>query len=236
MKHLKVLAWHKIGAPAPGGWDTCHFVPSDVFRRQLCDLRDSGWSVIDAATLIAALDDPGVAPARSVLITFDDAHVSMLHTALPILEELGFPAVCFAPTALVGKTNAFDAGVEPEEPLCGWQDLRELERRGVSVQSHGATHRWLSLLDAEERAQELVQSRATLEERLGHAVELFAYPYSDACQGNGGMDAEVARAGYRVAFLCGGTATTSSLPLAAPFRTGRLPVYRDTPLAAELAS
>src|SRR5207302_1005119 len=70
-----------------------------------------------------------------------------------------------------------------DEALCDWDDLRELERWSVSVQSHGAAHRRLSELDRAEQEAEFLQSRRALEVGLGKLVEMFSYPYGD-----GGLD------------------------------------------------
>ncbi|MBA3635053.1 MAG: polysaccharide deacetylase family protein [Rubrobacteraceae bacterium] len=61
------------------------------------------------------------------------------------------------------RSNGFDAGCEPEEAICSWDDLRELERLGVSIQSHGASHCSFSKLSRAEQEEELAQSKITLE-------------------------------------------------------------------------
>jgi hypothetical protein len=63
----------------------------------------------------------------------------------------GFPAVAFVATGYIGGRSTFDGGVEPEEPMCDWDDLLELQRQGVSVQSHGVLHRGFSALGPAER-------------------------------------------------------------------------------------
>src|SRR5512138_2463305 len=146
---VAVLGYHKIGAREDGrtSW---FYIPEDVFERQLRGVRDRGWQVIDVDRFLAALTSPGSLTQHSVLVTFDDGYRSMRHGALPILRSLGLPAVLFVPSAFVGGSNHFDAGIEPEEAICDWDDLLELQRHGVSVQSHGVTHRRFSTLDHDE--------------------------------------------------------------------------------------
>jgi peptidoglycan/xylan/chitin deacetylase (PgdA/CDA1 family) len=234
-RRIAVLAYHKIGTPPEGGWDTCNFLPVELFARHLELLHELAWEVVDADTFVSGLTAPARLPHRAALLTFDDAHISVLRDALPLLRRHGFPAVCFVPTAFVGGTNSFDLGIEPIEPVCTWDELAELERHGVSAQSHSRSHPWLSLLSAGDRERELVESRRAIEERLDRAVTLFAYPYSDACLSAGGIDAEVAAAGYRAAFLCGGEAI-NSIPIRAPYRVARLEMHRETDLRAQLAA
>src|SRR5262249_44465766 len=143
-RHLAILGYHKIGAPPPGGWETWSYVPEATFLEQLRSLADGGWQVIDVAALLRGLTAPETWPERAALLTFDDGCRSTLDVALPCLRRFGHPAVVFVPTGYVGGRNDFDTDIEPTEVLCDWDDLRELERGGVSVQSHGVAHRRFS--------------------------------------------------------------------------------------------
>src|SRR5260370_9539699 len=137
---LLVLAFHKIGLPPAGSESTWFYIPDSVFDGYLKELRDSTWQVIDAGAFVEGLSRPETLPPRSVLLTFDDAYCSMRHTVVPLLSAYRFPSVAFVPTSFVGDTNRFDRYVEPEEPICGWDDLLEVQRTVVSVQSDCATH------------------------------------------------------------------------------------------------
>src|SRR5215204_221729 len=107
--HLVILAYHKIGPPAPGGWETWYYVPEQTFADQLDCLRELGWSVIDVAAFLAGLDDPASLPPRAALITFDDGYRNVHDHALPRMRERGCPGVVFVPTQFIGGMNGFDA-------------------------------------------------------------------------------------------------------------------------------
>jgi peptidoglycan/xylan/chitin deacetylase (PgdA/CDA1 family) len=231
---VAVLAFHRIGRPPADGWDTWYYVPTETFIEQLTYLRDNGWNVIDCNAFLTGLSEPERLPERPALLTFDDGCRCVCDIALPILRQFGFPAVLFVPTDYIGKRSSFDAGVEPEEPMCDWDDLRQLDRHGVSIQSHGVSHYWFSLLESARQAHELAASKEALEEALGKPVKLFAYPYSDSGSDGEATDAMLACAGYRAAFLCGGGPSRNRLPLPDPFRIDRLAMYRDTDLENEL--
>jgi len=241
---LAILGFHKIGEPPPDGWETWFYIPEAAFVEQLTYLQRSGWQVIDLATLLKELAAPNSLPERAALLTFDDGYRSMRTVALPWLLRFGYPAVLFVPTEFIGARNTFDAA-EPDEALCTWDDLVKLERGGVSVQSHGVSHRPLSELSPAEQEEELRRSRATLEAGLGKRVEVFSYPYGDDGlssypYGDDGASSQVLRkvretlkrAGYRAALLYGGGPTR--LPAADPYRLTRLAVGPDTDLQAEL--
>jgi peptidoglycan/xylan/chitin deacetylase (PgdA/CDA1 family) len=228
VSRVAILGYHKVGPPARGGWETWYYVPEDVFAAHLTALRDGGWQPVDGATFLRGLAEPGKLPERAALITFDDGYRSVLEVALPWLERFGFPGVLFVPTDFVGGTNLFDAVSEPEEPLCDWGELRELERRGVAVESHAASHRTFSELTSSERALELERSKDVLEAELGQTVQLFAYPYGD----DGGAAAQVEEAGYSAAFGYGGGPI--SMPPEDAYRVERLAMGPDSNLEAML--
>jgi peptidoglycan/xylan/chitin deacetylase (PgdA/CDA1 family) len=232
---LAILAFHKIGA-APGGWDTWNYIPESTFEAQLCFLREMGWEWIDAADLAAALHDPERLPRRAALLTFDDGYRSMRQVVLPILHRFGAPAVLFVPTAFVGGSNSFDAGVEPDEVMCDWADLRALEESGVSIQSHSVSHPRFSELSLAEQEEELRGSKATLEHELGKVVDLFAFPYGDDGENDEDRRAlagVLEHAGYRAACLYGGGPTRP--PVTEPYRMTRLAMGPDSDLEAMLA-
>ncbi len=230
---LAILGYHKIGPPAPGGWETWYYIPEDVFARQLEVLRDDGWSMLDVRGFLDALAEPQAAPRKVALLTFDDGYRSMLDAASRVLGRFGYPSVLFVPTAYVGGENAWDADVEPREPICSWDDLRELARRGVSSQAHSATHRQASALTPEELEGEIRRSKQTLEEELREQVDVFSFPYGD-----GGADPRVttellAAAGYKAACLYGGGVAT--LPAREPYRLTRIAMGPETELRDALA-
>jgi peptidoglycan/xylan/chitin deacetylase (PgdA/CDA1 family) len=241
---LAILGFHKIGEPSPGGWDTWFYIPEATFAGYLSYLQGSAWQVIDLATFFEGLEAPNRLPERAVLLTFDDGYRSMRTVALPWLLRFGFPAVLFVPTDFIGGRNTFD-DAEPEEELCDWEDLVELERQGVSVQSHGATHRPLSDLTPAEQEEELRRSKTTLEAGLGKRVEVFSYPYGDDGvssypYGDDGASSPAIRkvkkmlkqAGYRAACLYGGGPIR--LPAADHYRLTRLAVGPDAHLQEDL--
>jgi len=228
---VAILGYHKIGEPPAGGWPTWFYVPEATFARHLRWLAGAGWSPLALDTFLAGLEDPSRLPPRGVLLTFDDGYRSVREVALPWLERLGFPAVLFVPSDFVGARNTFDQASEPDEPLCDWDDLRALQRAGVAIEAHGASHRAFSEMDAAAQDDELRRSKAALEAGLGTPVEVFAFPYGDAGPDRPGVARRLSAAGYRAACLYGGgpvgwPAEAYALP--------RVPVGPDTELAALL--
>ena len=228
---VAVLAYHRVGPPPDDSWETWFSVDEDTFSGQLALLAAGGWAPIGVDELLAGLEDPAALPGRAALVTFDDGFRTLTGSARACLADQGYPAAVFVPAGYVGRSNEWDAGTaEPEEAICDWDDLRALDRTGLSVQSHGVSHRAFSELDPDERRRELADSKRALESGLGKKVELFAYPYGD--EGTGASKA-VADAGYRAAFIYEGG--PFRLPAADRYRLPRIPIGSDTDLETELA-
>ena len=232
---LAILSFHKIGELPRNGRKTWFYISEKTFRRQLQFLKNHSWEVIDLATFLRGLAEPAVLPPKAALLTFDDGYRSVRRTVLPWLRRFGYPAVLFMPTKYIARTNSFDLGNEPRESMCDWNDLLELERCGISVQSHGLSHRPFPDLDATEQRKELLRSKHVLEKGLKKPVEVFAYPYGADGRRAGDrrrLRRVLEQIGYRAAFLYGGG--PKRLPVSNPFRLPRLAMGPDTSLRREL--
>ncbi|MBA3264423.1 MAG: polysaccharide deacetylase family protein, partial [Thermoleophilaceae bacterium] len=180
MAEVLVLCYHAVSERFPAPLS----VTPAAFERQLALLVRAGYQ---GATFEAAAGGP---PApRTVVITFDDAYLSVLRLGKPLLDAVGFPATVYAPTAYLDAPDRplSWAGIEqwiggPHEqellPMA-WDQLGELADAGWEIGSHTRTHPHLTTLDDESLRSELVESRATVEQRLGRPCPTLAYPYGD---------------------------------------------------------
>jgi peptidoglycan/xylan/chitin deacetylase (PgdA/CDA1 family) len=232
---LAILSYHKVGDAPRGAWEPWNYVSQGMLEEQLSSLREGGWIFVDDRTALRGLDAPESLPVRSALVTFDDGYRSLLERGVPVLHELGCPAVAFVPAAFVGGVNEFDRGLsEPLESLCTWDELLELVAAGISVQSHGFEHLSLSEADGELMEDELRRSKEVLEERIGKPVEMFAFPYGDAGTDQGAVERTLEEVGYGAACLYGGGPV--ALPAAERYRLSRLAVGSDTDVIGELTA
>jgi len=112
----------------------------------------------------------------NVRLTFDDGNVSDVDLALPCLAERGLRGEFFVCAGRLGAPGYLDA-----------RRLRELAEAGMSIGSHGWSHRsWRACSDDELR-DELVRSREVLADAIGRPVTSAACPF-------GGYDRRVLRA------------------------------------------
>ena len=232
---ILVLAYHRIGDPPARGWNDWFYVSEEAFVEHLRLLEEDRWTFIDLPRLLTGMDDPVTTPQRSVLITFDDAGVTLLSGALRHLVGQRIPAVVFVPSDFIGATNDFDGEDQPPERICSWDELRELAEHGVSVQAHSASHRSLAELGRSESLLELWRSKQVLEDHLRRPVEAFAYPFGNMGREPLAIEKMLVKLGYRAAFLYGGSCPW---PLVGSprFRLARLAVGRDTDLGTEFAN
>jgi peptidoglycan/xylan/chitin deacetylase (PgdA/CDA1 family) len=144
-----------------------------VFAEHMRVIRDQGYSVIDLTALVTALDQ-GQIPRHSVVLTFDDGLLDFYLNAFPVLNSYGFCATVFLPTGYIGDTVRHFKHYD----CMTWTQVRELHRAGVSFGSHTVTHPQLGRVNRMQQQNELRYSKSAIEDRLGVAVESFAYPFA----------------------------------------------------------
>ena len=99
-------------------------------------------------------------------VTFDDGERSEKEIAGAVLAEFGMKATYFITPGLIGTAHKF----------LGWDELRELQLAGHSVQSHGWSHKFLTTCIESELNDELRMSKHAIEDRLGAGVEEISIP------------------------------------------------------------
>ena len=159
---LVVLMYHVV-EPQSGDPETDpHYAISQAALQQhLAVIASLGRRACSVRSLLHA---SASVRASAVAFTFDDGHVSHA-LAAQTLAEHGAEADFFVNPALVGSGRRLS-----------WSALRELDRAGMSIQSHGLTHDYLDGMDTSTLDQTLRQSKAMIEDALGTPCVLFAPP------------------------------------------------------------
>ncbi|MGO9085593.1 MAG: polysaccharide deacetylase family protein [Candidatus Sulfotelmatobacter sp.] len=143
-----------------------------AFAAQMKYLHESGYKTCSPAQAISQLQTQTA--AKPVVITFDDGYRNFYHHAFPILNQYGYSAIVYLPTAYIGERPLQFKGTD----CLTWAEVRELNKHGILFGSHTVTHPWLRELSRAAIDEELANSRKTIEEKLGSAVDSFAYPYA----------------------------------------------------------
>ena len=162
-------------------------VPTNLFDEQMAYLKDNGYITITPEELYEGIEGNLVLPERPVMITFDDGYIDNYTNAMPVLKKYGMRATVFV---VPGFTS-----VQPN--YLTWEQLKEMEKNGFSVQSHTLNHRALEELPDDEIRAELLNSKLLIEKNLGHAVNFLAYPTGTYNLHIAGIAKDV---GYKAAF------------------------------------
>jgi peptidoglycan/xylan/chitin deacetylase (PgdA/CDA1 family) len=213
-----VLLYHQFrpaGVPIPAKYQwTLH---QDVFAAEMKYIHDNGYHVISMSDLLKFLKHEISVPANSVCITVDDGYKSAIVYAAPILKQYGYPWTFFIYPEFI---------TEGEGPgAASWNDLLELQKEGVDIESHSMTHPklsshhqlikgvWHNLSPVEYDqwlANETAGSKALLEKKMGKTITCFAYPYGLY---NKQVENAAISAGYEAIFTVAGNPVHSTTDL-----------------------
>ncbi|MGN6487375.1 MAG: polysaccharide deacetylase family protein [Devosia sp.] len=192
---MRIINFHGVGQP----------------RRELEPGEAPFW--LDTDQFREVLDRIAEHPERQNLrITFDDSNDSDLEVALPELLVRDLTAQFFVLTGRLGQPGSL-----------GEADVAALRTHGMGVGSHGTVHSDLTALSPAQLADELAQSRVTLEVICGAPVRSFAIPFG---RYNRAVLQAIRQAGFTTAFSSdGGSASPKD------FLQPRRSVRRDMELA-----
>jgi peptidoglycan/xylan/chitin deacetylase (PgdA/CDA1 family) len=223
---ITVLMYHRVG-PAHNAWEARYAIAPAAYAAHMQALSHAGHRVVGIDALVGWLAGGPAPPEGSIVVTFDDGFRGVREHALPVMEARGWPFTVFLVSDLIGRDDAWTRTSNPDGvtyPLLDGDEVRDMQRRGVSFHSHTRSHASLPTLDDAALEDQLAGSRCRLAELLGHDVPFLAYPYGHL---DDRVEAATRAAGYRAAFS---TQPGFNRREVNPFRIRRLDVYgTDTP-------
>ncbi|MGB8129186.1 MAG: polysaccharide deacetylase family protein [Candidatus Angelobacter sp.] len=110
---------------------------------------------------------------------------------LPAMERETRISQMVGSDAVVQSSSAVDKTMT-------WDQIAELHDGGVTFGSHTSTHEILTMVPAAQAQREIVESRRSIQQKLGSSCHLFSYPNGDYSEHVRDL---VAQAGYQFAFL-----------------------------------
>jgi len=172
------------------------------FEEHLAFLRDH-YGLVTARELVQEVGQENKSPLAA--ITFDDGFRVLMGDALELLEKHRIKATFFVPTGFIelgsDPLRAAEYSLrahyyeQPLEPMTV-DDLRQIQKLGHEIGSHGVSHLGLNAVSRTLAARELEGSRARLAAWLEQEPVGFAYPYGDFNSSVGEPPDWVAAAGY----------------------------------------
>ena len=187
-----VLEYHHVNDDVGNdGW--AYTVPVADFAEQLDYLQAEGYTTITMQDFMRAKKGKQELPAKPVVLTFDDGYEDNYTTLLPMLEERHMTAVVYMVTNSIGRKD-----------YLSWNQLRDMQARGIEIGSHTANHQPLTSLDREKQAEEMKLSKLLMEWNGLKSIYSFSYPngaydegmpdwlreneYLNAVTGDGGLN------------------------------------------------
>ncbi len=169
-----ILMYHNVADDTPSSTS----VTPERFKQHMDYLSDNGYTVWPLFKTLVYLSTGRAIPAKTVVLTFDDAYQSVYSEAFPLLKEKGWPFTVFVTTQYIaeGYVN-----------FMSWQQLREIQRYGGEIGNHSLTHRHLVRHRSDESKQqwreritrEVEQAQFVLQQNITHPVRAVAYPYGE---------------------------------------------------------
>jgi peptidoglycan/xylan/chitin deacetylase (PgdA/CDA1 family) len=119
---------------------------------------------IDRDSFLAILDE--LNDRTDVRLSFDDGNASDVDVALPALAERGMEADFFVLAGRLGRPGSVDS-----------EGVRSLLAQGMTIGTHGMSHRsWRGLSDRDRRV-ELLDARQAIADASGATVDTAALPF-----------------------------------------------------------
>lgn len=151
-----IYMFHAIGELKSDDWADPHYSFS---REKFIEFLNKAKSV---KSLKQAQSDHS---KQGCIMTFDDGHISNYWAGKYIAENGYGSADFFINPAKIGLPY-----------YMSWQQLKELSALGMSIQSHGLDHSFLSDLDDKALIYQLSKSKKLIETNLNQSVTILAPP------------------------------------------------------------
>jgi len=192
--HVPILVFHSVTPHSAGQTSEQreYDVAPESFEQEMSYLHDHAIAVVPLSALVAELTSGPHVSEPAVVLTFDDGWDTQYRHAVPTLLRFGYTATFFV----------FTSAIEHRE-FMSWDELRDLQRAGMTIGSHSRTHPELIKLAPPALDDEVAGSRQVLRRELGSTIDYFAYPFGEH---SAAVEHAVRAAGYRAARECPGGA------------------------------
>jgi peptidoglycan/xylan/chitin deacetylase (PgdA/CDA1 family) len=172
-KAASILIYHHVSTHMPASTS----ISPERFVAQLDYLAANHYQIVPLTDLAEKIRRGEALPDKTLAITFDDSYADVYTSAYPLLKQRGWPFTFFVNTEAVGQSKLF----------VSWEQLREMSSHGGTIANHTRFHHHLVRLNPGEtrdqwRARtsaEITQAQQIIEQHIGFAPRLFAYPFGE---------------------------------------------------------
>lgn len=180
-----VFAYHRVDEPEYPSSN----IDFEQFAAHIKELKSGGYYTASLDEIVDALKTGKQLPDRTVAITFEGGHRSIMQKAVPLLLKEKIPFTVFLPIDHVDWKS---------DRYVNWSDIRSLSREDfVSFGLHPASYSHMLDMSEEEIRAQLNRSIARFKDRMGYTADYFAYPFGEL---NNSIKKIVSEYGFIAAF------------------------------------
>ncbi len=141
------------------------------FTAQMDWLLEHGYHTIRLSQLADHLTRGVALPEKPIVLTFDDGWDIGYSIAYPTLKQRHFIGTFFVYPAGIGEN--------PGSGYMTWSQLKEMADAGMEIAAHTVSHPHLRNIPQDAQRHEIADEKTTIEKRIGHQVDAFAYPFGE---------------------------------------------------------
>ncbi len=156
-----VLQYQNISEDKTNCLDT--WVYYKCFEEQLDYFSKNNIPIIPLCDVDAYIRGSLHVEKQSFSLTFDTGYIELYTLCYPLLKKYGYPATFFIRPDTVGKTEDVHGR---RVQYMNWDQIRELERDGITIGMYGCKGRWLSKTSLEEVKNEIIEAKALFKREL----------------------------------------------------------------------
>lgn len=174
---VPILVYHGI-APSSSPAMAPYTVDPQTFSYQLDAIKSRGMRCVTISELVRIYRSETKYEITEPLIalTFDDGYADFAQYALPLMEARGIPSTLYVTSGWIDG-GSIAPTTRPNEQFLSWSMLRDIANAKVEIGSHSHTHPQMDTIGKMAILDELIRSRALIEDAIERHVGAFAYPH-----------------------------------------------------------
>ena len=150
-------------------------ISSEIFEKHLKHIKENGFKVLNLEDFVDILINKKKIPAKTLIITVDDAFRSFYDFGFPLLKKYDFPFSVFVSTASVSNNDSSD--------FMSWEMLKEIQQHKGMVFNHTVDHLSLVGLSDNMIIEQVTRASNELKSKLGvDNPKIFSYPYGESSE------------------------------------------------------
>lgn len=165
---VSALIYHRFGEKSLPSTN----ITLDQFEEHIALINQGNYDLLSVDQLAQKLADGSALPDKGLVVTVDDAYRSFKDEAWPRLKAANIPVTLFVATDAV-------SGAGVDSAYLTWDEIRDLQKQGVTIGHHGASHSHLPRIGLKQAIADIEKASRVFRQELGFVPTLFAYPYGE---------------------------------------------------------